>query len=131
MVSEGSRINGLVLGVKNGVSRTAGEYFKLRLDVKGALDSPYDYFDEKKHLFYRRGLRLSRFARLYLGCSTGGGCRYAVTFCSRVRVGCSCPCGQVAEDYGIIRAIFTKDRIHGDCFRFAEGQFARVDVRSL
>ena len=35
--------------LKDGVSRTAGEYFKLRLDVKGTFDSPYDYFDEKKH----------------------------------------------------------------------------------
>lgn len=35
--------------LKDGISRTAGDYFKLRLDVRGTFDSPYDYFDEDKH----------------------------------------------------------------------------------
>lgn len=35
--------------LKDGVSRTAGDYFKLRLDVRGTFDSPYDCFDEEKH----------------------------------------------------------------------------------
>lgn len=35
--------------LKDGVSRTAGDYFKLRLDVRGTFDSQYDYFDEDKH----------------------------------------------------------------------------------
>lgn len=35
--------------LKDGISRTAGDYFKLRLDVRGTFDSQYDYFDEDKH----------------------------------------------------------------------------------
>lgn len=35
--------------LKDGVSRTAGDYFKLRLDVRGTFDSQYDYFDKDKH----------------------------------------------------------------------------------
>lgn len=35
--------------LKDGISRTAGDYFKLRLDVRGTFDSQYDYFDENKH----------------------------------------------------------------------------------
>lgn len=35
--------------LKDGISRTAGDYFKLRLDVRGSFDSQYDYFDKDKH----------------------------------------------------------------------------------
>lgn len=35
--------------LSDGISRTAGDYFKLRLDVRGTFESPYDYFDEDKH----------------------------------------------------------------------------------
>lgn len=35
--------------LEDGISRTAGEYFKLRLDVRGSFESAYDFFDEDKH----------------------------------------------------------------------------------
>ena len=39
--------------------------------------------------------------------------------------------GQAEAVYDIIREFSPRNNFHGDCFRFAERQFAGFDVRSL